>query len=62
MCFHMFDKDGSGTISADELKQILGRSKVEYDEAIEKLIQEADSSGDGEIDLKEFEELMHKLF
>ena len=62
MCFKMFDKDGSGKISMDELKEIFGKSKNKDDPLIEQLIKEADVSGDGEIDLKEFKDLMFKLF
>ena len=61
MCFNLFDKDQSGSISADELRQLLGRSKT-TDPLVKNLIKEADASGDGEIDLKEFKDLMLKIF
>ena len=46
----MFDTDGSGKISREELKlcmQKLGERLTEAD--IDKMIQEADVDGDGEI-------------
>ena len=61
LCFNLFDKDQSGSISADELRQLLGRSKT-TDPLVKNLIKEADASGDGEIDLKEFKDLMLKIF
>jgi len=53
--FQVFDKDGSGSISAQELRQVMnnlgeGLTDVEVDE----IIQEADIDGDGEIDYEEF--------
>ncbi|KAJ8309333.1 hypothetical protein KUTeg_014207 [Tegillarca granosa] len=57
----MFDKDGSGSISAEELGHImkaLGQnpSRQELDEAIASV----DSDGSGEIDFDEFVEMMAK--
>ena len=59
--FNAFDKDSSGKISMEELKQVLGRTE-EFDPQVEALIKEADVNADGEIDLKEFKELMMKVF
>ena len=49
--FAMMDKDGSGTISAAELKQVM-RSIGEKlsDEDIDEIIREIDMDGDGEVD------------
>ena len=58
--FNMFDKDGSGTISADEIKAVLC-SRNENKKAVEDLIKEVDQNGDGEISLSEFKEMMKKL-
>lgn len=58
--FKVFDKDGSGTISADEIKALLC-SKNENKKAVEDLIKEVDQNGDGEISLAEFKEMMKKL-
>lgn len=55
--FKTFDKDGSGKISTDELKQIL---KVQNDdvEMIEEMIKSFDINNDGEIDYNEFITMM----
>jgi len=63
MAFKMFDKDGNGTISADELKAVLGNDES-YAGKDQKfwndLIKEADLNGDGEIDYNEFITMMGK--
>lgn len=58
--FNAFDKDGSGSISSDELKQMLGGAGTHADSMWDELIQEVDQNGDGEIDLKEFTDMMLK--
>ena len=59
--FKAFDIDGSGTISSDELKGLLGRYHTYDDNVWQELIREADVNGDGVIDLKEFIEMMLKM-
>lgn len=40
----MFDRDGSGLVSGEELKQVLeGQGTVDFD----KMIREVDANGDG---------------
>ncbi len=59
--FKMFDADGSGKISVDEVKQILGAQKYQSDiedSAWEDLIREVDIDGDGELDFEEFLKMM----
>ena len=55
--FKTFDKDGSGKISTEEVKQIL---KVENDDIkmIEEMIKSFDINKDGEIDYNEFLTMM----
>lgn len=58
--FEMFDVDGSGKISSDELLEVLslgGLQKAEGD----AIIRSVDANDDGEIDLDEFEEMLRKL-
>jgi calcium-dependent protein kinase len=45
--FKMFDKDGSGFISSDEIKQILGFGKNMSEEAVNDIIKQVDANGDG---------------
>ena len=56
--FKFFDKDGSGTIDKEELVQWLGSGGCIPDEIIRDLINEADSNGDGNIDIEEFENIL----
>jgi calmodulin len=53
--FKIFDSDGSGTISADELRTVMMTlgEKLSREEA-EAMIKEADVDGDGNINYKEF--------
>lgn len=53
--FMVFDRDGSGTISPDELRtamRVIGEKLT--DDEIEDAIRLADSGGDGEVDYDEF--------
>jgi calcium-dependent protein kinase len=58
--FQMFDKDGNGTISSDEIRSILG-SSISDKSALDAIIKEVDVNGDGEISLVEFKEMMLKF-
>jgi len=59
MAFKVFDKDGSGKISAGELREILGQQGGESNEEFwSSLIEECDVNHDGEIDFNEFLALM----
>ena len=54
-----FDKDGSGTITADELRTCLqSEDQTLTDEDITKLISEVDQNQDGMIDYEEFLSMM----
>lgn len=58
--FKLFDKDGNGSIEADEIKAVLGDSKMSP-EQIDKIIMEVDENGDGSIQFEEFQNMMKKL-
>ena len=45
----MFDKDGSGTISADEIKEVMGFDSSISRKVIDDIIKEVDENGDGVI-------------
>ena len=57
--FRLFDKDGSGTISPDEIRKVLGINSS--DKHLNKLIAEIDENGDGEIQFDEFCKMMKRL-
>ena len=59
--FNTFDIDRSGTISADELKAVLGKHHAYDDDMWVNIINEVDQNGDGVIDLREFSEMMLKM-
>ena len=54
----MFDRDGSGLVSSDELAQILSSGGSADFEA---MVKEYDINGDGEISFDEFSAMMKKL-
>ncbi|KAI0559406.1 calmodulin [Gracilaria domingensis] len=46
--FKVFDKDGSGKISAEELRQVMSNLGEQLSDAeVEEMIREADTNGDG---------------
>jgi len=61
--FAIFDSDGDGTVSIDELKELLnmGTGSVLSDEEVEAIIAEVDVNGNGTLEFDEFEQ-MWKLF
>jgi len=53
--FKVFDKDGSGIISTDDLKNIIKSLEENItDQEINELVNEADFDSDGKINYKEF--------
>ena len=58
--FKMFDKDGNGSISLDEIRSILGNSFTDQ-KVLESIVKECDTDGDGEISMSEFKEMMNKI-
>ena len=59
--FNLFDKDGSGTISAEEIKDVLGVGKNIDEKVWNDIVMEVDDNGDGEISFEEFKQMMQKL-
>jgi len=61
--FKLFDKDGNGYLTADELQEIFnpGNAKEIEENVWVELIKEVDENGDGKISYKEFKEMMLKL-
>eukprot|EP00933_Yihiella_yeosuensis_P082330 TRINITY_DN9617_c0_g2_i1.p1 TRINITY_DN9617_c0_g2~~TRINITY_DN9617_c0_g2_i1.p1 ORF type:complete len:508 (+),score=149.82 TRINITY_DN9617_c0_g2_i1:95-1618(+) len=59
--FRVFDRNGDGQISMEELNQVLGDKDIEDvmgTQAIAELLREVDGNGDGYIDFKEFMQMM----
>ena len=57
--FKIFDKDGNGQISANEIVDVMNRlgQSITVEEAME-IIKEADRDGDGYINYEEFVRLI----
>jgi calcium-dependent protein kinase len=66
--FRVFDKDGNGVITPDELEEVLGKDEGNQmqgmsgknREEIQAIIKECDTDGDGNISFEEFLEMMKK--
>ena len=58
--FKVFDKDGTGKISKDDIKKILNKEDIE-EEDLKQFINKFDLDGDGEIDYYEFLSNMNKI-
>ena len=59
----MFDKDGSGSISTDEIREVLsfGGTNALSKESIDAIVKQVDENGDGDISFDEFAEMMRKV-
>ncbi len=59
MAFKMFDRDGGGTISIDELRDVMKTMGLDPTDAeLKTIISDVDTDGDGEIDFDEFVQMM----
>jgi calcium-dependent protein kinase len=56
--FKMFDKDGGGSISISEIKEVLSFGQNLDEEVIQQIIKQVDANGDGEISYEEFSQMM----
>ena len=60
IAFKMFDQDGNGTLSMDELKSVFasGSASGKTEDVWQQIIASADTNKDGVIDFSEFESAM----
>jgi len=58
--FKMFDKDGGGSISIEEIRQVLSFGQNLDEEVVKQIIKQVDENGDGEISYDEFVQMMMK--
>jgi len=57
--FNLLDKDGSGSIDADEFREVMNSIDTEFNKKdIEEMVRMADKDGNGEIDFAEFKSVM----
>ena len=57
--FAVFDADGSGSISRDELKKLMRNlGQTLSDAELNAMMDEVDTDGNGEIDFEEFKSMM----
>lgn len=61
VAFSLFDKDGGGSISSNEVKETLGVGKNIDEKLWNQIIKEVDGNDDGEISFPEFKTMMQKL-
>ena len=54
----MFDQDGGGAITFDEIRAVLGGDDDLNDEVWKAIVDEVDKDGNGEIDYEEFRQMM----
>ena len=59
--FSLFDKDEGGTISAKEVQEVLCSGQDIDDDVWQRVVQEVDADGDGEIDFGEFKAMMRSM-
>ena len=56
-----FLQDGSGFISAQEIKEILSFGKTLSEDAVNEIVKQVDANGDGQISFEEFAAMMKKI-
>ena len=59
--FNVYDKDNSGSIQTDEIRDVLGVGKNITEEVWQQVVREVDENGDGEVSYEEFKMMMESL-
>ena len=57
----MLSQDGSGYITPEEVKYILGFGKVISEQGWQEVVKQVDENGDGKISYEEFKKMMVKF-
>ncbi|CDW79237.1 protein kinase domain containing protein [Stylonychia lemnae] len=60
--FNLFDIDGNGSITLDEIQYLLGGQEDVEDQVWIDLVMTADQDGDGEITFEEFKKMMYVMY
>lgn len=60
-CFKSFDEDGSGSVSLEEIKAVIGKQVNMPDHAWRKMMQ-FDDDGNAEMDYDEFGQMLREIF
>ena len=56
------DKDGSGEISLDELKEVFGvKDDKEAEKSLKEIIDKIDKDGNGQISIQEYSDMMKNI-
>ncbi|KAL5105091.1 Calmodulin [Taenia crassiceps] len=59
--FRVFDKDGNGYITVDEMRQVMcNLGEKLTDEEVKDMIKSADMDGDGQVNFEEFYHVMNQ--
>jgi calcium-dependent protein kinase len=61
IAFKMFDADGNGEISAQEIRDVLSDGVIDDEEVWKAILKEADTNGNGSVDLREFINMMSAM-
>lgn len=59
--FKAMDKDGSGSISVQEIRALLAVGQSVPDEIFKAIVKEVDTNGDGEVSFDEFKTMLLKI-
>jgi Ca2+-binding EF-hand superfamily protein len=60
--FNLFDIDGNGSITIDEIQYLLGGQEDVEEKIWVDLIRATDQDGDGEISFEEFKKMMYVMY
>ena len=59
--FKVFDDDGSGQISKEEIKRVFSTKTIISDKVAQEIMEQIDTDGDGQLNFDEFAFLMKNI-